>query len=327
MYDYLVKEGKKVYAVSLNEEGSVVLDVEDGRTERAPPYKEAEEVTEVGKVRFARVGLYDVLEADNKTISGRVLWFPHFLGPYVLAYDYPEGKLYSVNVESGKAEVLVEEVGSFAPFETNTCCGVEELRFVLMKNGFTYLYSFDRYGKLREIKRVRRKFSKTKDEVAFSCTDRTCWLLGYEGSLLSLRGVFRETVTNAKVVPELEGVVALSEEASTPTSINVTGINKYNVVFLKRGSGVLDTPTVELESDADYELSGASESYFLLNVIPSVEDPRFELYNMVDLLNEEFELEPVSSFGYVSLPDEAVLVGDKVYVLIMGKPEVVEVSS
>jgi len=327
VYDYLVKEDKKVYAVSLNKEGSVVLDVEEEKVERASPYKDADEVTEVGKVRFARIGLYDVLEANNKTISGKVLWFPHFLGPYVLAYDYPEGKLYSVDVESGKAEVLVEEVGSFTPFETNTCCGVEELRFILMKSGLTYLYSFNRYGKLRIIKKVKYPFPRVRDEVALSCTERMCRLLGYEGSLVRVRGLFREALLNAKVVPELEGVVVLSEEANAPSSISVTGINKYNVMFLRNGSGVLDTPSVELREDADYELSGASESYFLLNVVPSTEDPRFELYSMLDLLNEEYELEPVSSFGYVSLPDEAIVIGNKVYALIMGKPEVMEVSS
>ncbi|NPA85440.1 MAG: hypothetical protein GXO07_05515 [Crenarchaeota archaeon] len=320
MYDYIVKENGKAYAVRLEERGSKVLDLVSGEEERGTPFREGDDVTEVGRVRFARVALYDALEAKGLKLSGKVFWLPHFLGPYVLAHDYMSGKLLSVDVLTARAETLAEDVATFLPFESNTCCGVEELRFVLVREGGGELYSFDRHGRLRMLRRVPYPFQGVTDEVALNCAWR-CRFLTYTGDLVRIRDVFREYSVNAKYVDELEAVVVLGRDVDRSGIIRASD---YELILIRDGSAVSESPYVPLDGDKEYALSGASQDYLLLHAVPEDGDSRFELYAMSDIINEVADLEPVSEFGLTSLPDEAVLIGDKVYLLTRGIPKVLE---
>ena len=320
-YDYLVKENNKVYAVRLEESGSLVVDVEGEKENRGVPFKDDGVVTEVGNVRFARVGLYDVMEAKDRRISGEVLWFPHFLGPYALAYDYGDAKLFSVDLLTGRAEPLLDEVGKFLPFKSKTCCGVEELRFLVLREGRTSLYSFTASGELRLIKKVGYPFTDVKDEVAFHCERGWCRLMNYNGDVIRVRGVFKDGVLGAKFVEEMQSVLALTREMSR---VSVISASEYALLLLQNGYAVTEAPIAELKQGPEYSLSDASQYYALLHATSSDEDARFELYDMTDVLNEVPDIEPVMTFGYVPLEDEAVLVGDKIYFLNYGKPQILE---
>jgi len=326
VYDYLVKEGKRVYAVSLEDGRPKVVNVESEEAELGYEFRDEGDFTHVGKVTIVRPALYEVVETGEKKFVGRAFWKPHFLGPYVLVHDLESSSLLAVDVEKGKVETLLDEVGKAMFFDTNTCCGVKELRFAVNAQGRAKLYSFNEDGDLKEVASVPFPLNEARDEVLTACPElNACVLLGYEGTLIRVKGVLPRIILGAKVLPD-QRVIALVKDVHR-AAIPDTG--SYEIIEISNGSNLLSVPTITFPPYAYYTLSDAEPEALLLHETPEAGDDEstFRVYSKGDLFVYKEDARPLLSVSGPTLPDEAVLKGGLLYYLHKGSLVEVEVSS
>ncbi len=154
-YDIIVREGDKVYAVSLPPIGRNRALVRDIDTEERflSPLKWIEKIEDVEnarefkvisgntKVKVTSYPTYDIIEYSGKKYVGKVITKPWSLRPIFIFSDEISSSIKVIDMEKDAIRELNIDSDSVLPFETSLCGGVHYDRVIVNMGGKSFLYS------------------------------------------------------------------------------------------------------------------------------------------------------------------------------------------
>ncbi len=211
LFTEVVRERGKVYAVNTLEGVPKAVEVgEDISSERVLEGK-LRFVENNGTLTISSDALhlkvqrefdFERVSFDGRSLVGKLLITPRWLGEVVPLYDMEKGKIILLRGEEEEPEVLLEDVGRVLFSHSTRCGGVTRTRFIAIQRKRSALYEIDVKGKLSIIDEFDMNPRGITDTgTTYNCKEHKCFFVDCEGNSI----IVKESITvfsNAAILDE-----------------------------------------------------------------------------------------------------------------------------